>query len=136
MSATNSLHSIVQKNGMKVVIFVFVLLIIIQHVYTNYHKYTLKNTPTKVSKEVEFNTKNKDRLQAIFSTRIDNAIKLLHQEGMTAEKWSELQRNDKVFDVKVCPKFMDLEWVFEPGRSKMEVLSSLGGPKWRSRDPY
>lgn len=104
--ATSKILSMLQKGGAKIIIFVFVLLIIIQHVYTKYHKYTLKNTPTKVSKELEFNTKNQERLQSIFSERIDNAIKLLNQKGMTTEKWSELQRNDQIFDVDHMSYYM------------------------------
>ncbi len=104
--ATTRILSNLLKGGGKLVIFVFVLLIIIEYAYTKYHKYKLKHTPTKVSREVEFNTTNQHRLQGIFSERIDNAIKLLHQKGMTIEEWSELQRNDKVFDVDHMSYYM------------------------------
>lgn len=104
--ATTRILSKIQKGGGKLVIFVFVLLVIIQHAYTKYNKYRLQNTPTKVSKELAFNTKNQDRLQKIFSERIDNAKKLLNQKGMTTEKWSELQRKSRKFDVDGMTYYM------------------------------
>jgi hypothetical protein len=104
--ATTRILSKIQKGGGKLVIFVFVLLIIIQHAYTKYNKYRLQNTPTKVSKELAFNTKNQDRLQKIFSERIDNAKKLLNQKGMTTEKWSELQRKSRKFVVDGMTYYM------------------------------
>jgi len=104
--ATSKILSMLQKGGAKLIIFVFVLLIIIQHIYTKYNKHTLKNTPTKVTKELAFNTKNQDRLQSIFSERIDNAINLLKEKGMTTEKWSKIQRKDIMFKVDDMSYYM------------------------------
>jgi hypothetical protein len=90
----------INKIDGKSLIIIYILILIGEYLYLLYRRRQMKLPTDEITTELNFNRKYKKELYKLFTNKLDDALAVINQQGMTVEKWSKYMRENAKFSYK------------------------------------